>query len=242
MINLTHLRYEVVRTFRARGFLIITLGMPMVLYCVVTPGNRHSKVGDMPFSFYFMTWMAAYGALFAVFSPTTRMAIDRSRGWARQVRVTPLRPASYVIAKVVTAFMVALPALALLFAAGTAFGVRLTAAQWLQMTGLLLVGLTPFIVMGIAIGHLARPDVLPAVIGGLVVLFALSGGALGEFVGTGLPVEIIKLLPSYWLVHAGHGATTAGGWAAEGWIVVGTWTAAMLALAVPAYLWDTRRP
>ncbi len=241
MINLTHLRYEVVRTFRSHGFFIITMGMPMVLYCTVAPCNDYERVGNLPFSSYFMTGMAAYGALFAVFSPTTRMAIDRSRGWARQIQVTPLRPATYMIAKVITAFMVALPALVLLFAVGVAFGVRLTATQWLQLTGLLLVGLIPFIVMGITIGHLVRADVLPMVIGGLVVLFALFGGAFGEFFGTGVMMEISKLLPSYWLVHVGLG-TADGGWGAQGWIVVGAWTAAMLALAVPAYLRDTRGP
>ncbi len=236
VINLTHLRYEVVRTFRNRGFLLVTLGMPLALYCAVTPGNRHNEVEGMAFSFYFMTGMAACGALFAVFSPTTRTAADRSRGWARQVRVTPLRPGTYLAAKVVAAFAVALPALVLPFAVGATFGVRLTLVEWLQMTGLLLVGLVPFIVMGITIGHLARPKVLPAVVGGLVVCFALFGGAFGQFFTTSVMMKVIRLLPSYWLVQAGHG------WEIEGWIVVGAWTAAMLALAVPAYLRDTRLP
>ena len=241
MTSLTHLRYEVLRTFRTGGFLTATLGMPLVFYCFVTPGIREHKVEGMAFSFHFMTGMAACGALFAVFSPTTRMAVDRSRGWARQIRVTPLRPGTYMAVKVLTAFTVALPALLLPFVTGTAFGVRLSAVQWLQMTGLLLVGLIPFIVMGITIGHVARPDILPAMTGGLVVLFTLLGGAFGEFFSTGVTMKIGKLLPSYWLIHAGHGAATTGTWSAQGWIVVGVWTLAMLALAVPAYLRDTRR-
>jgi ABC-2 type transport system permease protein len=238
----THLRYEVLRTFRNRGFLIITLGLPLVLYCAVTPGNKGNKVEGMPFSLYFMTGMAAYGALFAVFSPTTRIALDRSRGWTRQVRITPLRASTYLGGKVVTAFLVALPALILLYLAGTAFGVRLTAAQWLEMTGLLLIGLIPFIVMGITVGHLAKADAMPAVIGGLVVVFALFGGAFGQFFNSGAMLKIIKLLPSYWLVQAGKGATSGGGgWPAEGWLVVAVWTVAMVAVAIPAYRRDTRR-
>ncbi|MFD0632052.1 hypothetical protein ACFQ9X_10960 [Catenulispora yoronensis] len=60
----------------------------------MTPGNKskHAMVENMPFELYFMTGMAAYGALFAVFSPTTRIALDRQRGWTRQTRVTPSTP------------------------------------------------------------------------------------------------------------------------------------------------------
>lgn len=242
-MNLTHLRYEILRTFRNRGFLIITMGLPLMLYCAVTPGNKGNKVENMPFSLYFMTGMAAYGALFAVFSPTTRIAIDRTRGWTRQVRITPLQTSVYMTAKVITAYVVALPALILLFLAGTAFGVRLSATQWLEMIGLIIVALVPFIVMGILVGHVARPDAMPAVIGGLVVLFALFGGAFGEFFNTGAMLKIIKLLPSYYLVQAGKGATSGSGagWPAQGWIVVGAWTVVVVALVVPAYRRDTRR-
>lgn len=242
VINLTHLRYEVVRAFRNRGFLIVTLGMPLMLYCTVIPGNRYEPVEGMTFSFYFMTGMAAYGALLAVFSPTLRMAADRSRGRDRQARVTPLRLGTCVAAKVVAAFTVALSALVPPFAVGAAFGVRLTAVQWLQMTGLLLVGLVPFIVMGLTIGYLVRPALLPVVIGGLAMLFSLFGGAFGEYFTADAAMRVIRLLPSYWLVQAGHGATTTGCWATEGWIVVGGWTAAMLAPAVAAYRRATRRP
>jgi ABC-2 type transport system permease protein len=241
MSGVTHLRYEVLRTLRNRAFLIITLGLPLVLYCAITPGNRHTRVEGLPFSLYFMTGMAAYGALFAVFSPTTRIALDRSRGWTRQTRITPLRASTYLIAKVVTAFLVALPALALLYVVGTGFGVRLSAGEWLRMTGLLLVGLVPFIVMGIVVGHLARADALPAATSGLVVVFALFGGAFGQFFTSGLMLRIVRLLPSYWLVQAGKGATGGGSWPAEGWTVLLSWTAVLVALAVPAYRRDTRR-
>ncbi|NUP50432.1 MAG: ABC transporter permease [Catenulispora sp.] len=239
----THLKFEVLRTFRNRGFLIVTLALPLVLYCAVTPGNKskHAMVENMPFELYFMTGMAAYGALFAVFSPTTRIALDRQRGWGRQTRVTPLRAGTYLSAKVATAFLVALPCLALLYIAGTAFGVRMSASQWLEMTGLLLLGLIPFIIMGITVGHLAKAESMPAVIGGLVVVFALFGGAFGEFFNSGATLKVIKLLPSYWLCQSGKVAKGSGGWAAEGWIVVAVWTAVMIAVAIPAYRRDTRR-
>jgi hypothetical protein len=55
-------------------------------------------------------------------------------------------------------------------------------------------------------------------------------------------LRLVKLLPSYWLVHAGRAATLGdGGWPAEGWIVVAAWALAMIALVGPVYRRDTGR-
>ena len=51
--------------------------------------------------------------------------------------------ALYILANF--AYMVVLPAMVLLFLAGVSFGVRLGAAEWLEMTGLFAVALLPFV-------------------------------------------------------------------------------------------------
>lgn len=241
MIGLTHLRYELLRCFRNRRFLLLTLALPTVIYLAVTPGNRHNTTDGVPFPQYFMTGMAAYGAMFAVVSPGSRIAIDRAAGWLRQLRITPMRPATYLVGKVVSAFLVALPTLALLYVIGVAFGVRMGAAAWLEMTGLLLVGLVPFVVLAIALGHLLEMDALSGAVGGLIVVFSLFGGAWGDFFASGVMLTVVKLLPSYWLVHAGRAALGGGGWPAEGWAVVGAWTLGLTVLAVVAYRRDSTR-
>ena len=53
------------------------------------------------------------------------------------------------------------------------------------MTGLLLVGLVPFVLMGSLLGHLISVDALAPTVGALVVVFALFGGAFGNFFNTG---------------------------------------------------------
>lgn len=53
--------------------------------------------------------------------------------------------------------------------------------------------------------------------------------------------EIIKALPSYWLVQAGKTALHSGGWPAEGWLVIATWTVVLAPLAILAYRRDTKR-
>ena len=186
-----------------------------------------------------MTGMAAYGAMFAAIGPGARLARDRARGWTRQLRITPLRVRTDYLAKMLAAYLVALPALVLVFLAGVTLGVRLDVAQWFEMTGLLLIGLVPFVLMGLILGHLIATDALVPVMGWLVVFFALFGGAFGSLFNSGAMLTVVKLLPSYWLVHAGEAALLHGDWPAEGWIVLACWTAALVPLAVFAYRHDT---
>ena len=63
-----------------------------------------------------------------------------------------------------------------LYLAGTSLGVRLGASEWLEMTGLILVGLIPFAALGIMIGHLLTPDSIGPAMGGGISLLALLGG------------------------------------------------------------------
>ena len=54
-------------------------------------------------------------------------------------------------------------------------------------------------------------------------------------------MDLAHALPSYWLVQAGHIGIGAAAWGAEGWLVVGIWSVAMVAAAAWAYRRDTRR-
>jgi len=241
MINTTHVRYDILRMYRVPTTVALTIALPLVVYYAVTPGNRHAHPEGITFALYFMTGMAAYGAMWAAVAPGARIARDRAGGWTRHTRTTPLRTGTYFASKVVTSYLVAIPALVLLYLAGASLGVRLDATQWLEMTGLLLIGLAPFVVIGIALGHLLTVEAMVPAVGGIVVLFALLGGAFGRLFTGGVGLTIVKLLPSYWLVQAGKSASGGGDWPAEGWIVVAIWIVALVPLAVLAYRRDTSR-
>jgi ABC-2 type transport system permease protein len=241
MINVTHLRYEVLRTFRNRLFLGLTIGLPLVLFYAVTSANINHHVDGVSFALYFMTAMAAYGSMYAVVAPGGRTAADRARGWTRQLRITPLRARTALLSKAVAAYLLTLPTLIVIGAAGASLGVRLSAAAWAEMAGLLLVGLLPIAVMGILVGYLMKVEVAPLAIGGPVVLLALLGGEFGPLFNGGVMLTIVKLLPSYWLAQAGRVGLGGGGWPVEAWVVVAVWTLAMAALAAVAYRRDTQR-
>ncbi len=237
----THVRYELLRSYRNRLTWALSSALPLVVYYAVTSGNRHAFVyaAGVSFPLYFMTGMAAYGAMFAAIGPGARLARDRARGWTRQLRITPLRVRTDYLAKTLAAYLVAVPAIVLVFLAGATLGVRLDVAQWLEMGGLLVVGLVPFVLMGLSMGHLIATDALVPAMGCLTVFFALFGGAFGSLFNSGAMLTVVKGLPSYWLVHAGAAALLHGDWPAEGWIVLACWTAALTPLAVFAYRHDT---
>jgi len=237
-----YLRYEVLRNFRNWRFLFLTLAFPLVLYLLIGSVNRHVKFEGVAFPVYFMTAMATLGTMAAVISGCAIIATERATGWTRQMRITPLPARTYFRAKVVVGYLRALLTLVLLALAGTALGVRLPVHGWLTVLGLFLVGLIPFAVLGILLGHLIGADVAALATGGIVTLFALLGGVYGFQVATSGPVlAIIKALPSYWLVQAGKTALGGHDWPIEGWIVIVAWTVVLVPLAVRVYRRDTSR-
>jgi ABC-2 type transport system permease protein len=237
MSSVTHFRYEILRTLRNRVFYGVTLALPLVLFFGVASGQRHGTFDGTSFPLYFMTAMAVYGAMFAAVGPGARIARDRDGGWTRQLRITPLRSRTDLAAKVLSAYLLVVPTLGLLYLAGWSLGVHLKASEWLELTGLILVGLIPFVVIGLVLGYFVSVDALTPALGGIVILFSLFGGVYGfELAKSGPMFDVMKALPSYWLVQAGKSVVTGnGGWPAEAWIVIAIWTAVLIPLATLAY-------
>jgi ABC-2 type transport system permease protein len=147
---------------------------------------------------------------------------------------------AYFRAKVMTAYAMALLTLGLLYVSGAALGVSLPAQRWLEMTGLILIGLLPFAALGILIGHLVTTDSVGPVMGGGVSILAFLGGTWFP-ITSGFLHTLGPFLPSWWLVQASHAALTGHGWPARGWITVAAWTAIFSAGAAWAYRRDTNR-
>jgi ABC-2 type transport system permease protein len=123
MINTTHVRYDILRMYRVPTTVGLTIALPLVVYYAVTPGSRHAHPEGIPFPLYFMTGMAAYGAMWAAVFPGAHVARDRASGWTRHTRTTPLRADTYFVSKVLTSYLVAIPTLVLLGLAGASLGV-----------------------------------------------------------------------------------------------------------------------
>jgi ABC-2 type transport system permease protein len=242
--TLTYTRLELVRTLRNKRFFVFSLGFPLVLYLLIAGPDRHEhdlQGTGLSAPLYFMVSMASWGTMMAVLSTGARIAAERATGWNRQLRISPLTARAYLRAKVVTGYMMAAISLALLYAAGTAFGVRLPAGQWLAMTGLIVVGLVPFVGLGVIMGHLLTADSIGPAMGGGTSVLALVSGTWFPLQDSGVIHDLAQFLPSYWLVQANHVALGGGAWGARGWIVVGAWSVLLTVLAAHVYRRDTTR-
>lgn len=242
MICATYLRYEVLGSFRNWRFVFFTLAWPLILFFAIAGPQRHHTFDGVSFPLYFMTGMAVMGTMIAVISSGARIALERSQGWTRQMRTTPLPTRAYFSAKVLCGYLMALLTIAVMSLAGTTLGVRLSAGEWLTVIGLFLVGLVPFAVLGILFGHLLSTDSLTPAVGGTTTLFALLGGVYGfQLASSGFLFQVMKALPSYWLVQAAKTALGGGGWPAQAWIVIAIWTVVLTPIAVLVYKRDTSR-
>ena len=237
----TYVKYELLRAFRNKRFMIFSLVFPLVLFFLVAAPNRNAKLGGINFALYYMSGMLAYGSMAAVLSGGARIAQERSVGWHRQIRITPLSTRTYFATKILSGYAIASLSIILLYAAGMSVGVRLTLPHWLELTGYVLVALIPFAVIGIILGHLLTVDSMGPAMGGITALFSLLGGAWGPLAQTGWLHSLVEWLPSYWLVQAGKTALGGDAWPAKAWIVIGLWTFVGIRVAVGVYQRDTKR-
>jgi ABC-2 type transport system permease protein len=241
---LTYTRFELLRTFRSRRFFIFSLGFPLVLYFAIAGPNRNEHdLGGSGISapLYFMVSLAAFGSMNAVLSAGARIAGERSVGWNRQLRLTPLSPRAYFRAKVVTGYAMALVTIVLLYVAGASLGVHLAAGRWVQMTWMILVGLVPFVALGIFLGHKLTVDSIGPAMGGTTAVFGILGGVWFPIGSSGALHYVAQALPSYWLVTAGRIGVGGASWGTKGWAVMAVWTLVLVVLARDAYRRDTRR-
>jgi ABC-2 type transport system permease protein len=241
---LSYTRYELLRTLRNRRFFVLSLGFPLVLFFLIAGPQRsnHSLAGTgIPAPLYYMIGMVSFGTMSGMLSSGARIAAERAVGWNRQLRISPLSTRAYLRAKVLTAYMMAVLTILVLYASGAALGVSLSAGKWLQMTVLILVCLVPFAALGIAIGHMLTPDSVGPAVGGGVGLLAFLGGTWFPIPHSGFLHDVAQLLPSYWLVQASHVALGGHPWPAKAWLVLGAWTVVLALLARRAYRRDTGR-
>ncbi len=242
MSKATYLRAEIVRTFRNRRFLLFSLGFPLVLFLAVGGANKDRSLSGIGFALYYMSGMVAWGSMVAIVSSGARISTERQTGWTRQLRITPLRTRTYFTAKIVCGYLLALLTIVVLYVAGFFLDVHLRVSEWATMTGLVLVGLVPFAVLGVLLGHLVKPDSLGPAVGGITSLFALLGGAWGPLGSSRVLTDAAKCLPSFWLVQSAKVVLHGPAWPpAEEWVVLAVWTLALGRLAVLVYQRDTAR-
>ena len=241
-MSITYVRYELLRNTRNWRLSLFSAAFPLVLYCMVTGSQRGTDLQGVPFEVGFMSAMMTLNAMACAIANCVVIAAEHSNGWTRQLKIMPLGTATYLGTKAVNVYLRALLGIGVLALAGVAYGVRLSAGTWLTLIGLILIGVVPFVILGILLGDVLRADTAGVTTGGLVSLFALLGGAYGFQVATSGPLLVaVKALPSYWLVQAASSAIRLGSWPLQSWLVIASWTAVLIPLTVVVHQRTTGR-
>ncbi|SDT09141.1 ABC transporter permease [Actinopolymorpha singaporensis] len=238
-----YLMLEARRAYRNKRFLIFTLAMPVVLFLVYVQMYGKGHINGVDVRAYLMVSMAAFGSMSAAMSAGSRIALERQSGWNRQLRLTPLKPLSYLVAKAAVAMLVAVPSVVLVYGAGgLAAHVRLAPQEWAMSAVGLWLALIPFAVIGIVIGYVASPDSAQAIYPATFMVLSLFGGIF-------IPVEamprlmanLAQLLPSYWLGIIGRSPLGLSGFEWQAVPVLLAWTAVLTLIVVRRYRVDTAR-
>lgn len=164
---------------RTPAFSVTSLLLPLVLFTFFGLPFAHMIRHDAVSAGVYL--LASFGAYAVgsvmVYAFGVGVAVERGMRVDVLVRATPLPPAVYLAAKVITAMVFACIALVLLFAYGSlAGGVHQPLGVWVVVTVRLLAGAVPFIALGFAIGYLAGPGAAPAVANFVYLPMAFASG------------------------------------------------------------------
>jgi ABC-2 type transport system permease protein len=239
--NLTFLYLEVRRLMRNRRTVIFTLVLPVVFFLLFSRAKRVAQAGP-ELAAITLIGIAVYGAMLAATSGGAMVSVERALGWSRQLRLTPLRPPAYIAIKLITAMLLGLASVIVVFAAGAIEGVHMAANVWV-LSGILAWGTAlVFASFGLLMGYLLPTENVMQIIGPFMAVFALFGGLL-------IPVsllpttmqDIAPYMPTYGVAAIAR-YPLLGGTFDVTWVLGAVlWTAAFAAGAAILFRRDTRR-
>ena len=236
---LAYLWLEAKRQWRNREILIFRLGLPLAIYLIlIAVQDQPEQAGrGLPWQTGRMVALAALGAVISGLASGPSLGEDRANGWLRQLRVTPLRPSAAVAAKIAVAMSFALPAIALVAAAGALLDqVALGWAQWLGLVGGMWLATAPLTALGALIGLAFSAEAAQGATTLAFVVLWLLGGIFTP--PDNLPDSLAALsraLPSYGVVQVGNGLAGGTSIPASAVVVLAAWTAGAGALAALAW-------
>ncbi|HET6964119.1 MAG TPA: ABC transporter permease [Acidimicrobiales bacterium] len=218
-------RFEWSRLVRSWRFLLITVGFPVSFYMLFLGDRRASETvaGTVTWRVYLMVAMCSFGCLVAgLTAGGGRLAGERASGWARQLRVTPIPPWSFVVVKTTTSMLVMVPVLGLVELVAAEFGgVNLSFGAWLELAVLMWLTGVPFAELGVLIGFVASVETTFPVITALMFVLGYFGGLFNPVRSMPAALQAVAhLLPSFHHASIGLGVVGTGGMRAADWLIM----------------------
>jgi ABC-2 type transport system permease protein len=244
-MNLDYLLFDLRRTLRNKRVLIFSAVMPLVLFLIFgsnLEGQTMDASGTSAVA-YLMISMAMFGSMSGAMSSGGAIALERDGGWNRTLRLTPLKPRTYIISKVLLSLALAIPPLVIVF--GTAIivdGVRMSGMDWITVVLTSWLGALPFAGLGLIIGYVAKPDSVQPISGLTTMLIAAFGGLwIPVETMPGLMRHIAQLTPAYWTGLTARSPLTHAGFDVHALWVVLAWTVGLGVIALRRFRADTAR-
>jgi ABC-2 type transport system permease protein len=228
--NLTALRLEVRRLLRNRRTVIITIIAPVFLFLVIglNSANAGIRYGHGNYAAFVMVSLELYGAVFSTTFAGAAVSIERSQGWSRQLRLTPLSATAYIGMKVLTALILALGSIVVVNAAGLAtHKASMPGYLWIVSALCVWIGSLLFAAFGLFVGYLLPAENVMQILGLIMTLLAFAGGLFIPInVLPGAVQAVAKWTPEYGLNQLVHAPLLGGSvqwtWAVNvlAWLVI----------------------
>jgi len=172
--NLTFLLLEIRRLLRNRRTVIFTLVLPVVFFLIFGTNSSYANepAGSGNVEAFIMISMAVYGAMLGTTATGAMVSVERAQGWSRQLRLTPLKPVTYIVIKVLTATLVGLASIAAVYLVGSIAGSHMPASVWVETVLIAWVGSFPFAAFGLFMGYLLPSDNVMQILGPVLALLA----------------------------------------------------------------------
>jgi ABC-2 type transport system permease protein len=246
-MRIRYVGLEVLRQLKNTRNLVFTFALPVVMLLIF--GGVYGSSGQIDPTTH-LAWlavttiqMAGYGAMMSALAQAFTIVNERSLGWNRQLRITPLSGTGYLVTKIAAALAVAAISIVLVFAVSLlVFHTSLPAGNWALAGVALWLGVIPFALIAILIGQFAKPEFAQPVF--MATFFGLA--ILG---GLWVPLQIMpswvsnvaQIVPSYWLNKLGQMGALGSGDIMSPVVVLLIWTIALGAFIVWRYRRDAAR-
>ncbi|WP_223692541.1 ABC transporter permease [Leifsonia poae] len=246
-MSIAYLGLESLRQIKNARALVFTLAVPLVM--LVAFGGAFGASGQvdpttkLPWIVVTTIQVAGYGGMMAALSQAFNIVTERSIGWNRQLRITPLSGLGYLFSKLIAALLMALVSIIVIFAVSSMlFHSPLPLGNWLTAGLGLWLGVVPFALLGILIGQLAKPEFAQPLFMAVFMGMAVLGGLWVPLqIFPAWVANVAQIVPSYWLNRLGQmGAHQSGGVLEPALVLLG-WTLVLGGLVVWRYRRDASR-
>jgi ABC-2 type transport system permease protein len=242
--NPTLVGLELRRLLRNRRTVIFTLVMPVVFFLLfgLNAAYANQSAGRGNVAAFIMISMAVYGAMLATTSTGAMVSIERSLGWSRQLRLTPLRPVAYIAVKLVLALVVGLASIGAVFVAGiVTHKASMPISVWIVAGLIAWIGSLTFAAFGLFMGYVLPGENVMQILGPGLALLAFLGGLFVPLDKGSVMEKIAQFTPMYGLNQLVHAPLT-GDAVQVIWVVnVLAWLAIFTGGAVWRFRQDTAR-